>query len=64
MLRQAEQSRLGIPWLRAWGEGADFDKAKSEGAPGLDGRGRFIHASGEAKGVWKVEAEARNRSLR
>src|ERR1039457_4757577 len=60
----AEHSRLRISGLRVPRHAAKLAKTKPEFFPDRNGGGKFIHAGGEANGIWKFQTENFNRQFR
>jgi len=63
-LRQAEQARLGVAGLGQRGDGADFDKAETEGRQTVYAVAIFVEAGGEADRIGKGQSHHGARIVR
>jgi hypothetical protein len=62
-LRDAKQSRLRIPGLRSWRDGADFDMTEAESEQTVDCNRVLVEPGGESHAVREVQTHDLDRTL-
>ena len=62
--RDTEHSRLGIAWLRAWRDGADFNESESQTGQSINVVTVLVQTGCQSNRIWKLNARNRYRQIR